>query len=182
MFKRRKCSYRQLVALCPAMDECKELFVQVVREFQAEKGRRPSAKELAKLTGLEQEDAQAVLSEIPKEPAKKKQKTAAPEPPRPEEAMAEPSAPVSGPELAETQVAETQVDEPTHSEDPPKEDVKPEAPKADPKQEDAKSEALTQDYSGAAVSHTPAPSPKHLANSQALDSLQRGDSQRHILH
>lgn len=168
------------------MEECRELFVQVVREFQADKGRRPSAKELAKLTGLEPADAQSVLSEIPKEPAKKKQKTAAPESTPAEEAMAEPSAPVLGPELAETQVAETQVDEPTHSEDPPKEDVKPEEPKADPKadpkQEDAKSEALTQDYLGAAVSGSPAPSPKHLANSQALDNLQRGDSQRHALH
>lgn len=154
-----------------------ELFVQVVKEFQQEKGRRPSAKELAKRTGLDAEDAQAILDEIPKEPAKKKQKTT-PETEAPPAELAEASAPAaaepSAPAAPSAELEDTLVDDPSH-EDSPKEESKVDACKPDVKAEDAKSEAATQRYLEPATS---ALSPKTLANNQALASVKRGDSQR----
>lgn len=163
---------------------CKDLFVGVVKEFQQDKGRRPSARELAKLTGLEVDDASAILSEIPKEPPKKKQKAAskAAEPTESEVAVPAAVAAPSAPATAPAEFAETQLDEPSQPSDPLKEEAKSEAPKpGDSKGEDAKSEAPTRACLSPEAVKSPAVSPpemKQMENKEALNSLGRGDSQR----
>ena len=186
VFKRLKSSLSKSLLAMSDMEGCKDLFADVVKEFQQDKGRRPSAKELARLTGLEQDDAAAILSEIPKEPAKKKPKTA----PKPGAMPTEPEAPVpeavaapSAPGTVPPEFADTQIDEPSQPSDPLKEEAKSVAPKpGDAKGEDAKSEAPTQVCLSKAALESPAavspPEMKQVENKEASNSLGRGDSQR----
>lgn len=162
--------------------ECRELFVQVVQEMAEKKGKRPSAKEVAKETGLDIEDAKAILSEIP---PVKKQKTS----PKPAATAPEPAAPSAvqpaepeqmAVEMTVPDLAETQLDELAATAEIPKDEpqVDTTKPEADAKAEDAKSEAPTQVYERTDKS---APSPaevKQQCNSEALQSLARPASQR----
>lgn len=168
------------------MDEqeaCKAMFLDVVHDMCLNKGKRPSAKEVANETGLDIEDAKMLLSEVP--PVKKQKKAATPatastEPPPAEVAAAaepagsaEPAQPVAE-DVGEDQpdLEETQLDE--IPEELKKEEPKLETPKAEL---DAKSEAATQRYPDA---HSPAPSPAELKQQSNKDALQlvRPSSQR----
>lgn len=171
------------------------------------RGKRPSAKEVAKETGLDIEDAKAILSEIP---PVKKQKTApggshaaadgsaepAPreEPAAPEEAAAsaEPAAPSEPPAPAETAMlafeetqvdpaaAETQLDELLATVEPPKEETKVKTAKseASPRAEDALSEAPTRKCEKPEKPALSPPDEKQVSNAEALKGLGRATTQR----